>query len=74
MESVIGGTLPLFGKRLFSLEKRLCLFKCINTQNRNLGQVELGLTFLAWIMLPHLPVRAIISFAEPGKKKETETY
>lgn len=64
--------MPLIGKRPFSLEERLCLFKCINTQNSNWGQVELGLNFLAWTMTPHLPVRAIISFAEPGTKKETQ--
>ncbi|GJL60084.1 MAG: hypothetical protein NPIRA03_29410 [Nitrospirales bacterium] len=62
--------MPIFGKRLFSLEEHLKLLSCINTQNRNLGQVETGLTFMAWIMTPHLAVRAIIAFAKPGTKKK----
>ena len=69
---MIGGTFASFGNRLLSLEDGQCQIKYINTQNRNLGQVELGLNFLAWTMTPHLPVRAIISFAEPGTKKETQ--
>ncbi|GJL69725.1 MAG: hypothetical protein NPIRA06_23600 [Nitrospirales bacterium] len=71
---MIGGTFATFGNRHLYLEERLSPFKCINTQNRNMGQVETGLTFQVWIMTSHLPVRAIICFAEPGTKKETETY
>ncbi len=71
---MIGGTFATFGNRLLSLDERLCLFKCINTQNRDLGQVETGLTFLGWIMTLDLPVRAVVSLTEPGTKKETEPY
>lgn len=44
MESVIGGTFATFGNRLLYQDERLCLFKCINTQNHDLGQVKTGLT------------------------------
>ena len=73
MESVLRGTLAPFWEKTDFLEEHLCLLRYINTQNRNLGQVETGLTFLGWLMTPHLPVRAIIAFAEPGTKKDTET-
>lgn len=74
MESVLGGTFATFGNRLLYLDERLCLFKCINTQNHDLGQVKTGLNFLGWIMTLDLHVRTVVSLTEPGTKKETEPY
>lgn len=74
MELVIVGTFATFGNRLLYLDERLCLFECINTQNRDLGQVKTGLNFLGWIMMLDLPVWTVVSLIEPGTKKETETY